>query len=65
MERSTELLETSFGLIRKKYSQGFGIQKSKFEYEDLAEIALANELSLAELEYLIKLKTYSVTDDRL
>lgn len=65
LERSTELLETSFGLIRKKYSQGFGIQKSKFEYEDLAEIALANELSLAELEYLIKLKTNSVTDDRL
>lgn len=63
MGRSTEMIETSYGSIRKKRSQGFGVQKSKFEYEDLAEIALANELSLSELKDLIKLKTDSVTND--
>ncbi|MDR2593733.1 MAG: nickel pincer cofactor biosynthesis protein LarC [Fibromonadaceae bacterium] len=53
--------QTEFGSVRIKTSQGFGIKKSKLEYEDVAALAKKHEHSIAETEAHIKyekLKNY-------
>lgn len=49
LERFVQTLTTPYGNVRQKISQGYGITKQKFEYEDLAEIARYNDLSLLDL----------------
>lgn len=49
LNRTTETVDTPYGPVRKKVSSGFGVRREKFEYEDLARIARANNLSLSEL----------------
>ena len=44
--RTLETLETPQGLVRRKIASGWGVQRSKYEYEDLARIAAAENLSL-------------------
>lgn len=46
LTRRTEVLDTPCGPVRKKISTGFGVRREKLEYEDLARIARAEELSL-------------------
>ncbi|MCR4932903.1 MAG: LarC family nickel insertion protein, partial [Lachnospiraceae bacterium] len=41
--------ETKFGTIKKKESSGYGVKKSKYEYEDLAKIAKNNDLSIRDV----------------
>lgn len=48
LERDVETLETPLGTVRKKTSRGFGVEKSKIEYDDLARIAKENGISLRE-----------------
>lgn len=48
LRRETETRETSLGTVRKKNSHGFGVEKAKIEYDDLARIARENDLSLSE-----------------
>ena len=53
--------QTEFESVRIKTSQGFGVRKSKLEYEDVAVLAKKHELSIAETEAHIKyerLKNY-------
>ncbi len=53
--------QTEFGSVKIKTSQGFGIKKSKLEYEDIAALAKKHELSIAETQSHIKyekLKNY-------
>jgi len=53
--------QTEFGPVRIKTSQGFGIKKSKLEYEDVAALAKKHDNSFAETEVRIKyekLKNY-------
>ncbi|GBU26389.1 hypothetical protein R83H12_03085 [Fibrobacteria bacterium R8-3-H12] len=53
--------QTEFGSARIKTSQGFGIKKSKLEYEDVAALAKKHDLSIAETQSHIKyekLKNY-------
>ena len=40
--------ETSQGIVREKVSSGYGVTKSKLEYEDLADIARKQGISLRE-----------------
>ncbi len=40
--------ESGYGLIRNKRSSGMGIEREKYEYEDLAKIARDNNWSLLE-----------------
>jgi uncharacterized protein (TIGR00299 family) protein len=48
--RRAELVRaTSFGPIRVKRSEGFGVVREKYEYEDLAKIARERDLSLEEV----------------
>ncbi|MEA5067357.1 MAG: nickel pincer cofactor biosynthesis protein LarC, partial [Christensenellaceae bacterium] len=44
-----ETLETRFGSVRMKYSQGYGAQKRKPEYDDVARIAAAYDLSITDV----------------
>lgn len=50
LERETENIETQFGTVRKKKSFGYGTEKEKYEYEDLAKIARENDLSISEVK---------------
>lgn len=49
LDREEVLVETSLGSVRKKVSKGFGVEKAKYEYEDLRDLSLENDLSLKDL----------------
>ena len=49
LERSITELETPYGIIRRKDAKGFGVTRSKYEYDDLARLAKEMNLSLVEL----------------
>ena len=49
LARKVETVATPYGPIRKKISYGYGVRRSKYEYEDLRSIAKAQDLSLMEL----------------
>ena len=48
LERSIENVETSLGSVRKKISSGYGVTRSKIEYDDLASLARAENISIRE-----------------
>jgi len=50
LERRIETAETPFGPVRAKVSSGYGTEKRKWEYEDLARIARERDIPLAEAE---------------
>lgn len=54
LDRHIESIETPYGTVHKKISEGYGIKREKLEYEDLAKIARENDLSIAEITDLIK-----------
>lgn len=56
LKRSTEILDTSFGKVRKKISKGYGVEKEKYEYEDLARIAKEEGLSIAQVISCLKIE---------
>lgn len=49
LQRRIETVDTAFGAVRKKISSGYGVQREKYEYEDLAEIARKEEMSIADV----------------
>lgn len=49
LERSIEQVETPFGLMRCKVSNGPQTQRVKYEFEDLARAARSNGISIAEV----------------
>ena len=52
--RETVEEETVFGKVCKKKASGYGIHRSKYEYEDLAEIARRENISLEEVRRRIQ-----------
>ena len=46
LSRREETEQTPWGPVRKKISEGCGVQRSKYEYEDLAKIARQQETDL-------------------
>jgi uncharacterized protein (TIGR00299 family) protein len=48
-----EEISTEYGPVRKKINEGFGLCKSKYEYEDLRRIAKEQGLSIAEVRNLL------------
>jgi hypothetical protein len=48
----TEETVTPYGTVRNKISSGFGVTKSKYEFEDIKKIAKENKLSLADVKKL-------------
>ena len=49
LNRTVETVDTPYGPVRRKVSSGYGVRREKYEYEDLASIAKAQNLSLSEL----------------
>lgn len=54
LQRRVVTLQTPYGPVRKKISTGYGVTREKLEYEDLAQIAKANNLSLSQAASLVE-----------
>lgn len=54
LERTLETLDTPWGPVGRKRSSGYGVARSKHEYEDLARIAREKGISLVEAERLVE-----------
>lgn len=50
LSRKEETVETGFGEIRRKTSTGYGVTRRKYEYDDIAQIAREQNLSLEEVK---------------
>lgn len=55
--RSIETFETPYGPVRRKKAEGYGVCRSKLEYEDLARIAKERGIGLEEARRLISTMT--------
>ncbi len=49
LERRIEKIQTCYGEVRKKVSVGYGVEREKFEYDDISRIAKENGMSLGEV----------------
>ena len=54
LNRKVETVSTQYGDVRVKKSEGFGVERSKYEYEDLARIAREKGISIEEVISSIK-----------
>lgn len=54
LERENQTIETSLGTIRKKNVSGYGVSRSKYEYEDLVRIAKEKNMSIQEVREKLK-----------
>jgi hypothetical protein len=50
LDRKIETVQTPYGEVRRKVSFGYGVSRSKYEYEDLARIAKEQNISLDEVK---------------
>jgi len=50
LEREIETKQTPFGAVRLKTGKGYGVEKSKLEYEDVAALAKKRGCSAVEME---------------
>ncbi len=48
LPRAVDTVDTPCGAVRRKTARGFGVERSKFEYDDLARIARERGISLDE-----------------
>lgn len=49
LHREIRQIETPYGVVRRKDSSGYGVSRSKYEYEDLARIAREKNLSIDDV----------------
>lgn len=54
LEREIKTIKTGYGEVRVKYSQGYGVQKYKIEYEDISRLAEKNGRSFIEMQKLLE-----------
>ncbi len=54
LDRTVTDLDTPYGIVRRKDSGGYGITRSKYEYEDLSRIAKERGISIADAIVLIE-----------
>ena len=50
LHRDIEILDTEYGNIRKKIASGYGVKRSKLEYEDVANAAIRKGCSITDIE---------------
>ena len=50
LDRLIETLETPWGPVRRKTAAGYGVTRSKYEYEDLARIAAQRGVGIAQVQ---------------
>lgn len=49
LDRKTETVQTPYGPVRQKVAAGYGVERRKYEFEDVARLARENNLSLNEI----------------
>ena len=49
LDTEVEEIHTNYGTIRKNISTGYGVKKSKYEFEDLKHVAASEGVSIQEL----------------
>ena len=49
LSRREEIVQTPYGPVRQKIATGYGVERSKYEYEDLAKIAREHNLALSDI----------------
>lgn len=49
MERHFETVDTKYGKVNVKYGKGYGVEKSKVEYEDAAALAIKHNVSIDDI----------------
>ena len=54
LTREIRNIKTQFGEVREKISNGYEVERRKYEYEDIAEIARKNKMSLGEVKKLLE-----------
>lgn len=54
LDRQIDEIESSFGKVRLKISKGYDVLREKYEYDDLAKIALKNDLSIKDVREKLK-----------
>lgn len=54
LERENQTVETEFGLVHKKVSKGYGCEKEKLEYEDVAAIAKDHHMTIRDVRKKIE-----------
>ena len=54
LDRQIETLHTPYGEVRRKNVSGYGVNRSKYEYDDLVRIAREKNISLAKARRLIE-----------
>ncbi len=54
LRRSMQTLETPYGPVRVKRSEGYGVVREKLEFEDIARIAREKELSIRDVREMLK-----------
>ena len=53
LERKITTIDTPYGEVRRKDSIGYGVSRSKYEYDDLAGIAIEKGTSISEVIRLL------------
>ncbi len=53
LKRGMETVETAYGPVRIKRSEGYGVKVAKYEFEDLARIAREQGLSIREVREML------------
>lgn len=53
LDRTTETIETRCGTVRRKRSSGYGVTRSKYEYDDISRIASEQGCSLDEVRRML------------
>ncbi len=56
LNRRIETIDTPLGNVRKKYVEGYGVSRWKYEFDDLNRIAKENHISLKEVIEKIEAK---------
>ena len=54
LKREITEQKTQFGNVRIKRSEGYGVVREKYEYDDISRIATENNLSIDEVIQTIK-----------
>ena len=49
LDRHIETVQTNFGSVRCKVSQGYGVERRKYEYDDISRIAVENNISIEDV----------------
>lgn len=53
LDRKLDTVETPYGQVRCKVSSGYGVKKSKYEYEDISRIARERGIGMEEVRRLL------------